>query len=87
MTTSTTYSFEKTLFNIYLNQLGVDKYSSDENKIKLIITHATNGDTESVRYFENENSYELWLDSIVDDEDWTYNTARGLSCVIEAIEA
>lgn len=72
---------------MYLNSWGVDKYESNDGKIKLVVTHANKGDTKNTMTFDNENSYEQWIDSIVQEDDWYYNKARGLSSVLDAMQA
>lgn len=69
-----------------LNSWGVNKYESNDGKIKLVVTHANKGDTKNAMIFDNEESYEQWIDGIVTEDDWHYNKARGLSAVLNAMQ-
>ena len=81
----TAYTFQKSLFGLYLNSVGVDKYESADGQIKLVVTHAAKGDTKITRTFDNEDAYEIWLDSVVDDNDYYYNAANALNSVLSAL--
>lgn len=87
MTTSnTTFTFEKSLFSLYLNSWGVDKYTSDDGQVKLVNTHAINGDSEETITFESDEAYENWVKKYVTDDEWYYNKANGLNKILDAIE-
>jgi len=81
-----TFSFQKSLFSMYINSRGVDKYESESGEIKLVVTHAVDGDTGTFRTFGNEEEYEAWIDSVVDESDFYYNKARALNSVLNELE-
>jgi hypothetical protein len=81
-----TFTFSKCLFNCTVNDRGVDKYESESGKIKLIVTNIKKGDTDKSVTFNNDDEYQQWLDRIVSDEDYTYNKARALACVLTQLD-
>ena len=81
----TPFTFQKSLLSMYLNSWGVDKYISEKGQIKLVVTHATEGDTDISMTFDKQEAYEIWMDSVVDDNDYHYNEARALACVLSGL--
>lgn len=80
------FTFQKALFNTSLNLWGVDQYESEQGQIKLVLTNSNSGDTDSIIQFDSEEKLEQWLDSVVSEQDYYYNKARALACVISKLD-
>lgn len=80
----TNWKFEKHLTGVALNSQFVAKYVDDDERVKLVVEF----DGERVgpeRLFESRDEYELWIDRVTDDADWTYNQARALNDILNAL--
>ena len=75
--------FQKYVPGLALNGLSVASYS-DGTKIRLVVENegeAVPGFR--VLVFSGEAEYDLWIDTIADEEDWFYNKALCLSNLLD----
>ena len=75
--------FEKYIFGTMLNGWSIAKYTDGE-MIRIVAEHSEHDD-DGERNFESENDYEIWIDSIVDDETAIYSPAEAVNRVLKAL--
>lgn len=80
------YQFQKFVGDLFLNRLGVAKYTSiDGDKIMLKLEKVGTNRVLRTRYFDNQEEFELFLDTVTDEDDRYYNKARFVNDVINAL--
>ena len=76
---------ERDLFDMYLNERGVKKFTNKIGGVLLTAWDVVSGQEISRLEFKSTPEYEAWMDNIVSDEDAAYNRSRALYCVLCAL--
>ncbi|MEE9338663.1 MAG: hypothetical protein V3U87_11335 [Methylococcaceae bacterium] len=72
------------MFNLGINDWFVSKYS-DGTRIKLVEENPVSGETGFKKLFKSKDTYNDWIDNVVDDETASYNQAQALTLLFEAL--
>jgi len=82
------WKFEKFMFGMRVSDNAVVKYTNEKGQIRIVREYDNCNESKVFEkmYFENQEEFENFIDSVVSDEDAVYNKANALWNLIDAMK-